>query len=159
MYDADPVRRTQALSQGFAVARDRDTALHGAGLILCATGAVSLRGEDFSALRNGAYVATVTSSEDELDLVGLPDVYQRTPHGDHITRYQTTGHYFYLLNGGNAVNFLHGASVGPFIHLVQAEKLAGVRTLTRQSLGSGMHEVDATDRAAIAGMWLSYFNR
>jgi adenosylhomocysteinase len=159
VHDVDPVRRAQALSQGFTVARDRDTALHGAGLILCATGAVSLRGEDFSALRNGAYVATVTSSEDELDLAGLPDVYQRTPNGEHVTRYQTTGHYFYLLNGGNAVNFLHGASVGPFIYLVQAEILAGVRNLARKDLGPGMHEVDATDRAVIAGTWLSYFNR
>ncbi|MFJ9869043.1 adenosylhomocysteinase [Streptomyces sp. NPDC101165] len=159
VHDVDPVRRTQALSQGFTVARDRDAALHGAGLVLCATGAVSLRGEDFSSLRNGAYVATVTSSEDELDLAALPDVYQRTPNGEHVTRYQTTGHYFYLLNGGNAVNFLHGASVGPFIFLVQAEILAGVRMLTRDDLGHGMHEVVADDRATIAATWLNYYNR
>ncbi|SEG26555.1 adenosylhomocysteinase [Actinacidiphila yanglinensis] len=95
VYDIDPIRRTQALSQGFTVARDRDAALHNAGLVLCATGSVSLRSEDFSALRNGAYVATVTSSEDELDLAGLPEVYNRTRDRDHVTRYQTTGHYFY----------------------------------------------------------------
>ncbi|MFG2650979.1 adenosylhomocysteinase [Streptomyces sp. NPDC048436] len=159
VHDVDPVRQTQALSQGFTVARDRDAALHGAGLVLCATGAVSLRGEDFSSLRNGAYVATVTSSEDELDLAALPRVYQRAPQGDHVTRYSTTGHYFYLLNGGNAVNFLHGASVGPFIFLVQAEILAGIRMLTCGDLGPGMHEVGADDRATIAATWLSYFNR
>jgi adenosylhomocysteinase len=159
VHDVDPVRRTQALSQGFTVARDRDVALHGAGLVLCATGAVSLRGEDFATLRNGAYVATVTSSEDELDLAGLPDVYQRTPNGEHVTRYATTGHYFYLLNRGNAVNFLHGASVGPFIFLVQAEILAGIRMLTRGDLGHGMHEVNAEDRKTIAATWLNYFNR
>jgi hypothetical protein len=62
VFDIDPVRRTQALAQGFTVARDRESALAGAGLVLCATGAVSLRGEDFPHLRNGAYVATVTSS-------------------------------------------------------------------------------------------------
>ncbi|MGW1098411.1 adenosylhomocysteinase [Streptomyces sp. NPDC002455] len=159
VYDIDPVRRTQALSQGFTVARDREVALHDAGLVLCATGAVSLRSEDFSALRNGAYVATVTSSEDELDLDGLPDVYTRTPSGDHVTRYQTTGHYFYLLNGGNAVNFLHGASVGPFIFLIQAEILASIRMLSHGTLGGGMHEVTPADRATVASTWLSYFNR
>lgn len=159
VYDIDPVRRTQALSQGFTVARDREAALTGAGLVLCATGAVSLRGDDFPHLRNGAYVATVTSSEDELDLGSLPDVYTRTPDGDHVTRYQTTGHYFYLLNGGNAVNFLHGASVGPFIYLVQAEILAGVRMLARGDLGFDMHDVNAKDRAFIAATWLNYFNR
>ena len=112
--------------------------------MLCATGAVSLRGEDFPHLRNGAYVATVTSSEDELELDGLPDVYTRTTIGDHVARYQTTGHYFYLANGGNAVNFLHGASVGPFIFLVQAEILAAIRMLARGDLDPGMHEVNAS---------------
>lgn len=156
VYDIGPVRRTQALSQGFTAARDREAALTGAGLVLCATGAVSPHGEDFPHLRNGAYVATVTSSEDELELDGLPDVYTCTMVGDHITRYQTTGHY---ANGGNAVNFLPGASVGPFIFLVQAEILAGIRMLTRGDLAPGIHEVSAADRAAIAATWLSYFNR
>jgi adenosylhomocysteinase len=159
VFDIDPVRRTQALAQGFTVARDREAALAGAGLVLCATGSVALHGEDFGTLRNGAYIATVTSSEDELDIAGLPDVYTRTNVGDHITRYQTTGSYFYLLNGGNAVNFLHGASVGPFIFLVQAEILAAMRMLTRGNLEAGMHETDPTDRAAIAATWLGYFNR
>jgi adenosylhomocysteinase len=81
VYDTDPVRRTQALSQGFAVARERERALTGAGVVLCATGAVSLRGEDFAHLSNGAYVATVTSSDDELDLPGLPDIYTCTMVG------------------------------------------------------------------------------
>jgi hypothetical protein len=39
-----------------------------------------------------------------------------------------------LANGGNAVNFLHGTSVGPFIHLVQAEILAGIRLLASGEL-------------------------
>lgn len=159
VFDHDPVRRAQALSQGFAVARARESALAQAGLVLCATGSLSLRGEDFPHLRNGAYVATVTSSEDELELSGLPEVYTRTVVGEHVTRYQTTGHYFYLTNGGNAVNFLHGASVGPFIFLVQAEILASIRMLTRGDLGPGMHEVSAGDRGTVAGTWLHYFDR
>ncbi|MET9862806.1 adenosylhomocysteinase [Streptomyces smyrnaeus] len=159
VYDIDPVRRTQALSQGFAVARDRASGLEDAGLVLCATGSLSLRGEDFPRLRNGTYVATVTSSEDELELDGLPEVYERTRIGEHVTRYMTTGHYFYLLNGGNAVNFLHGASVGPFIFLVQAEILAACAVLARGELPPGMHEINPADRAAIAATWLDYFNR
>ncbi|MDT9688809.1 adenosylhomocysteinase [Streptomyces sp. P9(2023)] len=159
VYDIDPVRRTQALSQGFTVARDREGGLGEAGLVLCATGALSLRGEDFTRLRNGAYVATVTSSEDELELAGLPHVYERATVGEHVTRYVTTGHYFYLLNGGNAVNFLHGASVGPFIFLVQAEILAASAALARGELDPGMHEISPGDRATIAALWLDYFNR
>ncbi|MEV0445476.1 adenosylhomocysteinase [Streptomyces spectabilis] len=159
VHDIDPVRLAQAMSQGFEVARDRDQALERAGLVLCATGALSLRGEDFPRLKNGAYVATVTSSEDELELSGLPSGYTRDSAGENVTRYTTTGHYFYLLNGGNAVNFLHGASVGPFIFLVQAEILAGAAMLARGALDATMHEVPATDRAAIAATWLNYYNR
>ncbi|MEV0262002.1 adenosylhomocysteinase [Streptomyces sp. NPDC050617] len=159
VYDIDPVRRTQTLSQGFAVTRDREAGLREAGLVLCATGSLSLRGEDFPQLRNGAYVATVTSSEDELELAGLPDVYERAHVGEHVTRYLTTGHYFYLLNGGNAVNFLHGASVGPFIFLIQAEILAASAALARGGLAPGMHEISPADRATIAATWLDYFNR
>lgn len=159
VYDIDPVRRTQALSQGFTVARDRASGLEDAGLVLCATGSLSLRGEDFARLRNGTYVATVTSSEDELELAGLPDVYERATIGDHVTRYLTTGHYFYLLNGGNAVNFLHGASVGPFIFLVQAEILAASTALARGGLDPALHELPPADRATIAATWLDYFNR
>ncbi|UED83277.1 adenosylhomocysteinase [Streptomyces profundus] len=159
VYDKDPVRRAQAMAQGFGVARDRDQALSAAGLVLCATGSLSLRGEDFPTLRNSAYVATVTSSEDELELSGLPAGYSRSAVGEHITRYETTGHYFYLLNGGEAVNFLHGASVGPFIFLVQAEIIAAARTFTRAELSPGMHEVPAADRSTIAAHWLNYWNR
>lgn len=53
----------------------------------------------------------------------------------------------------------HGASVGPFIFLVQAEILAAIRMLTRGDLAPGIHEVPAPDREAIAATWLSYFNR
>ncbi len=158
VYDIDPVRRAQALSQGFSVARDRDRALNSAGLVLCATGALSLRGEDFTELKTGAYVATVTSSEDELELSGLPHGYTKHGASDHITRYEATGHYFYLLNQGNAVNFLHGASVGPFIFLVQAEIIAGVRALARGDLVPAMHEIPADDRRQIAATWLHYYN-
>ncbi|WTX00957.1 adenosylhomocysteinase (plasmid) [Streptomycetaceae bacterium NBC_01309] len=159
VFDIDPVRRIQAAAQGFAVARDRERALGDAGLVLCATGAHALTGDDFPLLRNGAYIATVTSSEDELDLTGLSDAYEETPVGRHVTRHHTTGHYFYLLNGGNAVNFVHDACVGPFIYLVQAEILAGLAMLTRGDLDADMQEVPVADRDAIAALWLNSFNR
>ncbi|GAA4947072.1 hypothetical protein GCM10023205_03690 [Yinghuangia aomiensis] len=146
-------------AQGFTVARDRERALGEAGLVLCATGDHALRGDDFPMLRNGAYVATVTSSEDELELAGLPDSYSRVTAGPYVPRHQTTGHYFYLLNNGDAVNFLHGAAVGPFIFLVQAEILAGLAMLARVGWDAGMREVGTSDRAVIAAAWLNTFNR
>lgn len=159
VYDLNPVRQAKALSEGFAVERDRSSALRAAGLVLCATGSLSLRREDFSLLRNGAYVATVTSSDDELELDGLDDIYESTRIDPHVVRYTTTGQYFYLLNGGNAVNFLHGASVGPFIFLVQAEIIAGIRMIGTGEIEPGIHEVTEEYRTIIASTWLDYFNQ
>jgi adenosylhomocysteinase len=68
------------------------------------------------------------------------------------------GHYFYVLAGGNAVNFLHGASVGTFIFLVQAEILVAVARLVHDNVEPGYHELLAADRQRIAEIWLAHFN-
>ncbi|MFE1876672.1 hypothetical protein ACFW9N_38405 [Streptomyces sp. NPDC059496] len=64
-----------------------------------------------------------------------------------------------VLRSYNAVNFLHGASVGPFIYLVQAELIAAVRILARGDLGPGIHEIPDSDRRDIASIWLDHYNR
>jgi adenosylhomocysteinase len=159
VQDNDPIRATQALSQGFHVAPSRDQALRDAGIVMCATGNLALRHDDFGRLANGAYVASVTSSEDELELQTLDGLYSQTRVGEHVTRYESVGHYFYVLAGGNAVNFLHGASVGTFIFLVQAEILAALSRLTGGDIEPGYHEVPDVDRRYIAETWLTHFNR
>ena len=152
--------RTQALAQGFHVAPTRPAALATAGMVMCATGNLALRGEDFTGLPNGAYLASVTSSEDELGPGHLaPGSTNQTPIAEHVTRYATVGHYFYVLAGGNAVNFLHGASVGAFIFLVQAEILAAAARCASGDVEPGYHEVSEADRRHIADIWLAHYNR
>jgi adenosylhomocysteinase len=159
VYDCDPVQRTQALSQGFRTASTLTQAIAGAGLIVCATGNLALKEDDFARVANGAYIASVTSSDDELELEALDGLYARSPSGQHVTRSARTGHYFYVLADGNAVNFLHGASVGAFIFLVQAEILAALGTLAAaDGFEPGMHELDTTERSLIAATWLRYFD-
>ena len=157
VYDTDPVRMAQALAQGFRTAGRAD-ALAGAGIIVCATGNMALTADDFPSVPNGAYIASVTSADDELDLTGLASLYEQHSAGEHLTRYSTTGHYFYILNSGNAVNFLHGACVGPFIYLVQAEILAGLALLAVGDREPGLHECPDTIRQNIASSWLRIFN-
>ena len=158
VYDDDHVKMVQALAHGFRTAPNRTEAIRGAGLVVCATGNLSLRQEDFSAVSNGAYLASVTSSDDELELSALDGLYRRIRSGPHLTRYATTGHYFYVMADGNAVNFLHGASVGAFIHLVQAEILAAMSLLTHQEHDNTIQEIDTSARQSIATTWLDYFN-
>jgi adenosylhomocysteinase len=133
-------------------------ALATAGIVMCATGNLALRHADFGSLANGAYLASVTSSEDEVELDALAGVYEQTQVAEHVTRYYTVGHYFYVLAGGNAVNFVHGASVDAFIFLVQAEILAATARLTAADIEPGYHEVAVADRGRIAEIWLAHFN-
>ncbi|MFC4334353.1 NAD(P)-binding domain-containing protein [Salininema proteolyticum] len=157
VFDTDPVRQARALSIGYTVARTCQEAIAGAGLVLCATGNRSLRFDEFSRLPNGAHVATVTSSDDELDLTGLADYYTVNPIAEHVSRWEIPGHYFHIHNAGNAVNFIHGAVVGAFIHLVQAEILAATAGLIDGHYELGHHEVSDEIRRQIASFWLDYF--
>jgi len=85
--------------------------------------------------------------------------YEERRLGPHVTRLSDGGHYFYLLNDGNAVNFVHGAAVGPFIFLVQGEILAAVALLTSGRLiEPGLHQVGQQARKNIARAWLNAFN-
>jgi adenosylhomocysteinase len=158
VFDADPVRATQALAHGFHVVPSLPVALAAAGIVMCATGNLALRRDDFRSLANGAYLVSVTSSEDEVELCALAEVYEQTQVAEHVTRYHTVGHYFYVLAGGNAVNFLHGACVGAFIFLVQAEILAAASRLTVGDTEPGYHEVPDAERRRIAEVWLAHFN-
>jgi adenosylhomocysteinase len=159
VYDSDPIKRVQAHSLGFRTSACTAEGVRDAELVLCATGNLALRREDFAALRNGAYLGSVTSSEDELDLEGIHDLYQRSSVSDHLTRYEVTGHYFYVLADGGAVNFVHGAAVGAYIHLVQAEILAATAALSHAQFSPGLHEISAADRDVIARIWLHHFER
>ncbi|MEU0447587.1 adenosylhomocysteinase [Streptomyces tendae] len=159
VYDSDPVRRVQAHALGFRTCTSTAEAVRDAELVLCATGNLALRQGDFAALRNGAYLGSVTSSEDELELGSLHDLYQRTSVSTQLARYEVTGHYFYVLADGGAVNFVHGAAVGAYIHLVQAEILAATAALSRTRFPPGLHEMPAADRDAIARTWLRHFER
>ncbi|MFW6641602.1 hypothetical protein ACOALZ_16360 [Nocardiopsis algeriensis] len=132
-------------------------ALTGAGIAVCATGNLALRRSDFACVPNGAYIASVTSSDDEMELEGIRGVYTCEQLSASITRYSRTGHYFYLLNGGNAVNFLHGAGVGAFIFLVQAEILAAVALLSDRERENAHHELCTDIRESIAAIWLDHF--
>jgi adenosylhomocysteinase len=157
VYDVDPIRMTEAMSHGFEVPATLEDALDLADLVLCATGNLSLTGDDFRLIRRGAYIATVTSSDDELDLHALRASYHEEPLSNHFTRFSSQDHYFYLLNKGNAVNFLHGAAVGPFINLVQGEIIVAVREICGARFGPGLGELGQGDRRSIAKVWLDHY--
>lgn len=60
VFDIDPVKRAQALAQGFSTASTLGRALAGSGIVVCATGNLALKADDFARVSNGAYIASVT---------------------------------------------------------------------------------------------------
>ncbi|WP_018570706.1 NAD-binding protein [Streptomyces sp. PsTaAH-124] len=158
VYDTDPERRAQALAQEYAVVADRAAALETAALVVCASGVLALRGEDFRVLPDGAFVTSVTGPAEAPDLSGLPDDYSRYTATRHVTRYEADDHYFYLHDAGAAVGVTRGAGVDPYPVLAQAETLAALRTLADGRPTRALHEVPPADRRKIAALWLHYYS-
>lgn len=161
VVDTNPVRAIEASAHGFRVLEKR-TGLATADLILGATGNFALRGDDFRYVRNGCFVASVTSSDDELDLADLTQRYTLESCSAFVTCYSRQGHYFYVMNNGNAVNFIDGGVLGPYVSLVQAEMMAALGCLLEdvgdRSADMSIKSVDSITRQRIAGLWIDVFN-
>lgn len=157
VFDTNPITTIEALSHGFHIAQDKKEALSKAGLVFCATGNIALRGCDFSRLPDGCYIATATSSDDELQTGDIKERFRRRRETDFVVRYSAKTKSFYLLNHGQAVNFLHGAVVGPFIYLIQGEVLAAMCLLQSSSIQPGLSETPVHVRRRIAQFWLKHF--
>lgn len=162
VVDRDPVRAIEAMSRGFKTV-DKRAALEQGEVLLCATGQLSLRVDDFRYIRDGAFIASVTSRDDEIELAAGSDggrvqvdfeSYHCRQVSPHVMGYEGPSKIFYLLHDGNAINFLDNAVVGPFIYLVQAELLAGVQTLNSRCHEPGLYEIPYARRAQIASEWL-----
>jgi len=123
IYDTNPVLMIEAYKDGCICANKFDL-LSKSDLIFCCTGNKSLSPDDFSTLNNGAYIASVTSSDNEFDFGKIFDKFKSKKINDSISYISNGKNYFYLINNGNAVNFLSGDRVGNFIRLVQGEIIA-----------------------------------
>lgn len=166
VFDKSEIAMAEAASRGFRVMRRLDEALSRSNLVVCATGRRALDGHTFPHLTDGTFVATVTSADDELALEDLGDgsgwarrsFDLRSGRGVVEEFYDGRQKSFYLIDGGNAVNFLHGAVIGPAIRLIEGEKLAAAAAISAGDgeLGLG-NELTKDERAKIASLWLDHF--
>jgi len=159
VYDQDPVRRAQALSQGF-LTPERDAAIAKADLIFGATGNKSLREADFLGLNAYAFVASVTSADDEFEFGALRE--KLLSHESHdVETFFNEGRIFHLINKGNAVNFTwNNQTLGPYIYLVACEIAASVIKLIRERDTLGLeqiHTLSTDERRQIASQWHETF--
>jgi len=65
-----------------------------------------------------------------------------------------------VLQGGEPINFAHGAVVGPALRLVQGEVLvAAAHIATGRIRAPGLQELPDEERLAIADIWMqSYYD-
>ncbi len=146
VYDVDPIRRLEALAEGFQVPERRD-AISSASIIFGASGSTSLGAQDVELIESGALLASCSSKRVEFEpLVTLDET-------------DLDSSKFEVLAGGTPVNFMDGAEIGPLLYLTQAEIMVSVQNVvrsggTRQSLITG---VSAREREAIAEIWLEHY--
>ena len=156
IYDQDNIRLVHAVSGGFNVS-DRTGIISGNDVVCLATGNISLSGKDYTKFKNGCWLFSVTSSDDALDKEWLKKNYKEERISQYATKHSRGNHYFYLLNEGNAINFIHGTTVGDFILLVHAELLVAAHSLMTNNVKEGVHEIDRETRDKICQIWLSLF--
>lgn len=115
----------------------------------------------FDALEPGTVVATVTSKDDEFDMEALLKRFDRTEYAPSITMYSEgdTRNNFWLINDGNAANFIHGAVIGPAIQLIEGEKLACISSLANGEYPADghVHELKPPQREVVARVWNTHF--
>jgi|SRR5271166_1982354 len=159
VYDRDPIKMAQAKSHGYRVG-PRDVKISEADMIFGATGNKSLGADDLRVMKDGTFVVSVTSRDDEFGDFGSSG-FNAYPTDDNITIFTARrgGKKIYLMSDGNAVNFLHNAVVGPYIYLVQSEIFLATTLLLAGSKNPGhIEEVGNEDRRFLANRWLEYFN-
>ncbi|PJG59729.1 adenosylhomocysteinase [Aeromonas cavernicola] len=158
LVETDELRQLEALSHGFRLTTKAEALRH-AELLVCSTGNGSLDAADLQQLRPGAMVVSVTSADDEFTF-SLTELAWRVdevcPHV--FALYRPDGTQIYLLNRGEAVNFVHGAVIGEYVYLVLAEIMEGVRMLATGTLAPCLHELPEAAMRHIACHWLADFH-
>jgi len=155
--DIDPIRLTHAYSHGYNI-RVSSELISQSDILCVAAGKVSLKAEDFKNIKNGCWIFSVTSSDDSLDLEWLENNYDKQLISDYVYKYYKDKHYFYIVNDGDTINFIHGTTVGDFILLVQAELLISASKLLSGNSGDFLQELDKESRESICSIWLKYIN-
>lgn len=123
-------------------------------------------------LEPGCFVASVTSADDEIDSNSICQNYKALKvDNPNVTRMEFMAqnscdpHYFFLMNKGNAVNFLHGGVVGPAIELLQGEIIACIGevvhgqsgALVKETVDSPIYSLASARRRRVADMWLDQY--
>lgn len=160
VYDQNAIKQIRAYNQMCNIGTKNEI-INNSEVIFLATGNHSLNINDFRKIKNGTYIFSVTSSDDELDSSYLDKEYEIEEVVHYIFKYSNENNYFYLVQKGNAVNFIHNAVMYDFIYLVMSEMIVAAQALKDNKVNytedKKILELDDTTRAKIAEIWLDIF--
>lgn len=160
--EIDSMRAIQASCDGAKLVTMKQL-LQGSDIVFCATGSRAIDILKLRDLKKGAFLASVTSSDDEFDMRFIDSEYTKERMTKDITCYSKRGHYFHLMNDGNAINFLYSAAVDKYIYLVQGELVSSIvsiynkRNTKLRECKLLINSSDEQDKVASA--WIDYVHR
>lgn len=167
--EKDPAIAAQAVAMGFKVA-DKATLLRESDLLFCATGNKIIRGNDWNELKNGVYIVSATSADDEFDKSPLASaVRKEEDNGNNVAYTFENGKTVNLLKDGESVNFVDKSVLGPSVLLPEAETLVTADYLrscmpmnTKPRLVGGKPTMQPAQlpveyKNAIAAIWMKHF--
>lgn len=93
VYDINPIKQIQAFNKMCDIAK-KDRLLKESDVIFLATGNQSLNINDFRKIKKGAYIFSVTSSDDEIDNLYLESEYKVSLEHKHVYKYENRRNYF-----------------------------------------------------------------
>ena len=158
VYDIDSIKMVEAYKDG-CILRDKKSLISNCHLIFCATGSVAILEDEFEIIYPGSYIASVTSSEDEFNIKNIPKNIKKVFEDKFITKFKNKHTHFYLINNGNAVNFIDrdGDRVGDFIRLVQAEIMLALSLLVKNNQKPKLTEVSDNKLKKIAQIFIENY--
>lgn len=160
--DIDSSKIINASVKGFKPA-SMLTILQQCDIIVSASGtAKALEPQHYSHMKNGVFLATVTSPDDELGLENLiaENVITHIKKIGCINEYQSHGKKIFLIANGEAPNVLiENGILSPTIYLAKAEYLVAGILLRDQAYNSkqGLHTLPFTTQQVISSAWLEFY--
>jgi len=153
IFDNNPINLIISYSMGGKIV-DKLSVIQNSEILFLATGNLSLKNDEFKYLKTGAFVISVTSSDDEIDLSWLENNYNKKIVSKYIIKYNKKKHHFFIINNGNAVNFIHGAVIDDFILLVQKEMIDSIVKFSKTTMSNEVHKGFNDTKLRIADSWL-----
>lgn len=160
VYDKNEIKLIEALNRMCNI-ETKEEIIKNSDVIFLATGNHCLNINDFRRIKNGCFIFSVTSSDDEIDDTYLQSEYTITEVTKHVFKYENEYNFFYLIEKGNAVNFIHDAVMGEFLSLVKSEMLVAanmyVNNIDKFDDISGILETNKETKMLISKYWLKAY--